>query len=152
MRKVQCSLSVVCRYSLHWSRNEVSKNRSEIHALMIEMLKPFCAAIESIFARLFIHLNTLPLEWGMKWMSRMCVYQMISILLLKGASGTTIRFLDGKRLENISLVCADVKTFCTFQQRGGVLSVLLHNRLVMMTSSMQSQLTLKLLTASNSLK
>ena len=85
-------------------------------------------------------------------MSRMCVYQIISILLLKGASGTTIRFLDGKRLENISLVCADVKKFCIFQQIGGVLLVLLHNRLVPRTSSVQIQFTLKILTASYCLK
>ena len=63
-------------------------------------------------------------------MPRMCIYRMRYILLLKDASRTTIGFLDGKILENISLVCADVKTFCTLQQRGGVLSVLLHNRLV----------------------
>ena len=63
-------------------------------------------------------------------MSRMCVSIIRFILLLKDASGTNIYFLYGRRLENISLVCADVKTFCTLQQRGGVLSVLLHNRLV----------------------
>ena len=59
---------------------------------------------------------------------------MIYILLLKDASGTTIGFLDGKRLEMFLLVCADVKKFRTLQQRGGVLSVLLHNRLVTRTS------------------
>ena len=45
----------------------------------------------------------------MKLMSRMCISRMISILLLKDASGTTIGFSDGMRLENISSVCADVK-------------------------------------------
>ena len=78
----------------------------------------------------------------MKLMSRMCVSRMIYILLLKDSSGMNIGFLDGKRLENISLFCADVKKICTFQQRGGVLSVLLHNRLVPRKSSMQSQFTL----------
>ena len=85
-------------------------------------------------------------------MLKMCVSIMIYILLLKDDSGTTIGFFDGERLEIISLVCVDVKKICTFQQRGGVLSVLLHNRLVPRTSSMQSQFTLKILTASNCLK
>ena len=71
---------------------------------------------------------------------------------MKDASGTNIVFSYGKRLENISLVCADVKKICTFQKRGGVLSVLLHNRLVPRTSSMQSQFTLKFLMVSNCLK
>ena len=130
----------------------MSKNGSEIHALTIEMLQLFCVAIARIYARLFIHSKTLPLEWGMKWVSRMWVFWMIFIFLLKDASGTTIGFLDGKKLENIPLVCADVKKFCIFQQIGGVLLVLLHNRLVPRTSSMQSQLTLKCSTASNCLK
>ena len=73
-------------------------------------------------------------------------------LLLKDATGATIGSLGGKRLKKISLVCADVKTLCTFQHRGGVISVLLHNRLLSRTSSMQSQFTLKFLTASNCLK
>ena len=42
-------------------------------------------------------------------MSRVSVYRMRYILILNNASGTTIGFLYGKRLENISLVCADVK-------------------------------------------
>ena len=76
-------------------------------------------------------------------MSRMCVYPMRYIFLLKDVSGATIGFLDGKRLEKISLVCVYVKTFCTLQQRGGVLSVILHNRLIPRTSSMQIQFNLK---------
>ena len=82
----------------------------------------------------------------------MCVSQIIYILVLKCASGTTIGVLGGKRLEKISLVCDDVKTFCAFQQRGGVLLELLHNRLVPRTSSIQSQLILKFLMAYNCLK
>ena len=85
-------------------------------------------------------------------MPRMCIYRMRYILLLKDASRTTIGFLDGKILENISLVCAYVKKICSLQKRGGVLSVLLHNRLVPKKSSMQIQFTLKFLTASNCLK
>ena len=88
----------------------------------------------------------------MKWMSRMCVYRMIYILVSKDTSGTTIWFLDWKRLEKISPVRAYVGNICIFQQRRGVLSVLLHNRLVPRTSSMQSQFTLNFLTASNYLK
>ena len=152
MRKVQCSLSVICRYILHWSWTDVSNNESEIHALTIDMLPSFYLAIAIIYARLFIHSKTLSLEWGMKWMSRMWLSWMISILILKGVSGTTIGFLDGNRLENISLFCADVKKICTFQQRGGLLLVLLHNRLAPRTSSMQSQLTTNFSTASNCLK
>ena len=64
------------------------------------------------------------------------------ILLLKDANRMIIGFLDGKRLENISLFFDDVKTFCTFQQIGGLISVLLNNRLVPSTLSMQSQFTL----------
>ena len=151
MQKFQCSLIVVCRYSLRWSRNEVSKNGSEIHELTIKMLKYFCVAIARIYARLFTHYNTMPLEWGMKWMSSVCVSRIISILILTHAIGTTIWFLDEKRLEKISLVCAHVKTLCTLQQRG-VLSVLLHKSLMPRTPSTQSQFTLKFLMASNSLK
>ena len=88
----------------------------------------------------------------MKWIPRMCVSQIIYILVLKCASGTTIGVLGGKRLEKISLVCDDVKTFCTFQHRIGVILVMLHNRLVTRTSSMQSQFTLKLLTVYECLK
>ena len=88
----------------------------------------------------------------MKFISRMCEYRMRYILILKDASGTNIGFLDGKRLENISLVCADVKKICIFQHRGEVLSVLLHSRLVPRTSSMQIQFNLKFITDSNCLK
>ena len=47
-------------------------------------------------------------------MSRMCVSKLISILILKDDSGTTIGFLDGNSLENISLVFDDVKIFFIF--------------------------------------
>ena len=49
----------------------------------------FLVSIERISVRLFIHSKTLILEWGMKWMSRMCVSWMRYIFLLKDASGTT---------------------------------------------------------------
>ena len=42
----------------------------------------------------------------------------------------TICFSNWNKLENISLVCDYVKIFRTFQQRVGVLSMLLYNRLV----------------------
>ena len=116
------------------------------------MLRSFFLVIAGISARLFIHSKTLPLELVMKWMLRMCVSRMRSLLLFKVANGTTIGFLDGKNLEKISLFCAEVNILCTFQQRIGVLLVLLHNRLVPRKSSMQNQLTLTFLTASNCFK
>ena len=67
----------------------------------------------------------------MKWMSIICISRIRSILLLKDASAAIIGFFDWDRLENISLVFSDVKTLCTFQKRGGVLSVLLHDRIVL---------------------
>ena len=142
MWKFQCSLSVVFRYSLQWSRTEVSKNGSDIHALTFEILQLFWVAVSIISTRLSTHSKTLPLEWGMEWISIMCVSWMRYILLLKDANRMIIGFLDGKRLENISLFFDDVKTFCTFQRIGGLILVLLHNRLVPSTSSMQSQFTL----------
>ena len=74
------------------------------------------------------------IEWYLSWYWRTLV-------------GRPYAFLDGKILENISLVCADVKTFCTLQHIGGVLLVLIHNRIML-----RNQLTLKFTMSSNCLK